>query len=52
MDETTDVLNKEQIVICFRWVDSKLEAHEVFIGLYEVESTEAAVLLTENEHFD
>ena len=46
VDETTDVLNKEQVVICFRWVDSKLEAHEVFIGLYEVDSTEAAVLLT------
>ena len=35
VDETTDVSNKEQVVICFRWVDSKLEAHEVFIGLYQ-----------------
>ena len=32
VDETTDVSNKEQVVICFRWVDSKLEAHEVFIA--------------------
>ena len=46
VDETSDVSNKEQVVIWFRWVDSKLEAHEVFIGLYEVDSTEAAVLWT------
>ena len=25
VDETTDVANQEQVVICFRWVDSKLE---------------------------
>ncbi len=27
VDETTDVSNKEQVVICFRWVGKKLEAH-------------------------
>lgn len=32
-DETTNVSNKEQLVICFRWVDKKLEAHEEFVGL-------------------
>ena len=33
VDETTDVSNKEQVVVCFRWVDSSLESHEEFIGL-------------------
>ena len=38
INETTDVSNKEQVVICFQWVDQSLEAHE-FIGLHQVEST-------------
>ena len=29
IDETTDVSNKEQVVICFRWVSRLLEAHRV-----------------------
>jgi len=33
-DETADVSNKEQIVICIRWVDNNLVAHEDFIGLH------------------
>ena len=37
-DETTDAANKEQVVVCLRWVDND------FIGLYEVESTEASVI--------
>ena len=45
VDETTDVSNKEQVVLCYRWVDGNLEAHEDFVGLYEIESTEASVLL-------
>ena len=45
VDETTDVSNKEQVVICFRWVDDKLEGHEEFIGLYRVESTQATILV-------
>ena len=44
VDETTDVSNKEQVVICFRWVDKKLEAHEEFVGLCQVESTGASML--------
>lgn len=38
IDETTDASNKEQVVLCCRWVDGSLEAHEDFIGLYETES--------------
>ncbi|XP_062523284.1 uncharacterized protein LOC134197946, partial [Corticium candelabrum] len=45
IDETTDVANKEQVVVCFRWVDSSLEPHEEFIGLYEVDSTQASTLV-------
>lgn len=26
--ESTDITNTEQLVMCFRWVDAKLEAHE------------------------
>ena len=45
IDETTDKANKEQVVICFRWVDNELDVHKDFIGLYETESTEAVALL-------
>ena len=31
-------------MICFRWVDKKLEAHEEYVGLYQVESTQASEL--------
>ncbi len=31
-DECTDSANKEQVVICFRWVDHELEVHKDFIG--------------------
>ena len=44
IDETTDIANKEQVFVCFRWVDSNLEPHEEFIGLYEVDSTQASTL--------
>lgn len=48
VDEITDISNKEQVVLCLRWVDAGLEAHEDFIGLYEVESTHSAVLLQDS----
>ena len=35
-DECCGVSNKEQLVVCIRWVDSKLQAHEEFIGMYIV----------------
>ena len=34
-DEYTDISNK-QLTICIRWVDRKLEAHEDFLGFYNV----------------
>ena len=36
-DEVTDASNREQVVLCFRWVDSELEAHEDFVGLHKVD---------------
>ena len=41
VDETTDMSNTEQMVICLRYVDDNLEVHEEFIGLYSLESTSA-----------
>ena len=40
MDETTDVSNTQHVVICLRWVDGNLEAHEEFVGLYEFACTD------------
>ena len=45
IDETTDVSNKEQVVVCFCWVDSSLESHEEFIDVYQVASTAALSLV-------
>ena len=44
VDETADVGNIEQVVICLRWVSEKFEVHEEFVGLYQVESIEAEKL--------
>lgn len=35
-DECSDVSNKEQLALCFRWTDDDLEAREDFFGLYGV----------------
>ena len=43
-DETTDISNNEQLVVCMRWVDSQLEVHEEFVGLHVVESIGADTL--------
>jgi bifunctional DNase/RNase len=44
-DETADVSNKEQLVICIRWVDEDLIAHEDFIGMHPTERTTADVIV-------
>ena len=43
-DETTDIVNKEQFVICILWVDNDLNASKDFIGLRELSVTNAATL--------
>ena len=35
-DECVDKSNREQLAICFRWVDSELQVHEEFVGLYQI----------------
>ena len=34
--ECRDESNKEQLALCFRWLDEFLEVHEEFIGLYHI----------------
>ena len=41
-DETTDVSNHQQLVVCIRWIDDGLQAHEDFIGLYKIDNTKAS----------
>ncbi len=43
-DETTDSSNREQVVICLRWVDNSLNSHEEFIGLQQVDRIDAATI--------
>ena len=43
-DEATDASNKEQFLICLRWVDDEFEVHEEFIGLYEIDNLTANTL--------
>ena len=40
-DEAADVKNVSELVVCLRWVDDKLEAHDEFIGLKNVPNTDA-----------
>lgn len=44
VDETSDITNHEQVTFCFRYVDSKLNIHETFFGLYETPSTTSEIL--------
>ena len=45
-DEVIDSSNKEQFVICFRWVDKSFDTHEDFIGIYKVDNIKAGTLVT------
>ena len=38
-DETADVSNHEQLVICIRWVDDDLVIHEDLIGMHPLKHT-------------
>ena len=38
--------NKEQFIICFRWVDKGFNTHEDFIGIYNVDNLKADTLVT------
>ena len=40
-NETRDIVNDEQLVICLRWVDKNVETHEEFIRLRPLSSVNA-----------
>ena len=40
-DETSDISNKEQLVVCIHWVDENFAVHEDFIAMYPLERTTA-----------
>ena len=40
-DETADISNKEQLVICILWVDENFVVHEDFLGIHSLERTTA-----------
>ena len=44
-DEATNSSNREWLIICLRWFDNHLAAHEEFIGLYSVDKIDAATLV-------
>ena len=44
-DECTDMSNCEQLAICFRWVDTDLEVHEMFVGLYQIDGISANTIV-------
>ena len=43
---TEDISNKEQLTICIRWVDKELEAHEGFLGFYNVPDIGAETIVS------
>ena len=46
-DEATDVSNVLQLVICLRWVDCDLVAHDEFIGLKDMPCANADSVMAE-----
>ena len=45
--ETADISNTEKPVICPRWVDDHLQAHEEFIEMKEIPDTKADTIVRE-----
>ena len=45
-DEVADVSNKEQVVVCLRYVDSYFVAHEELVGIHQVASIWSNVLVS------
>ena len=43
-DECTDTSNREQLVICIRWIDQQLQPQEDFIGLYKIDDISAKTI--------
>ena len=45
-DETANVANIEQLVICVRRVDEQLNAHEEFLGFHPIPDTTANTIVS------
>ena len=45
-DESADVANKEELVVCFRWIDDNLEAHEDFMGIQPIQHANAETIVS------
>ena len=48
-NEATDVKNISELVVCLRWVDNEMEAHDVFIGLKNMPNIDADSIVQELE---
>ena len=46
VDECVDSSNKEQLVLCFRYVDNEMVTHEDFVGLYECPNITANTIVS------
>ena len=44
-DECTDASNREQLVICIRWIDEHLQPQDEFIGLYKIDDISANAIV-------
>ena len=38
-DETSNVSNKEQLMLCIRWLDDNLAVHKDFVGMDPLKDT-------------
>ena len=45
-DKKRDCSNKEQFVICFKWIDKGFDTHENFVGIYNIDNIKADTLVT------
>ena len=45
MHEGTDSSNKEQVIVCLRWVDSQFEPHEDFVGFHCVDNIKTDIIV-------
>uniref|UniRef100_H3AGW7 DUF4371 domain-containing protein n=1 Tax=Latimeria chalumnae TaxID=7897 RepID=H3AGW7_LATCH len=45
-DKATDLSKQEQMAVCIRWVDKFFEIHEDYIGLAQLDATDAQYLTT------
>ena len=45
-DEYIDLSNKEHLTLCLRWIDDDFEAHEDFLGFYQIPNINADTIVS------